>query len=148
MLCGPAQPGSCVRRLAIWHIGRVHSAVTTWVPPMVLAVRSHAWCDAVSVWHGRLKLPGCLMQAFLDTMKRRGVSFLEMLAMEMKVRASRCTALCMFVFCACTHNRRWVSPWSSTWWAAGVCPEALLRITMAAQLALVLFNRRTVKDNI
>ena len=25
------------------------------------------------------------MQAFLDTMKRRGVSFLEMLAMEMKV---------------------------------------------------------------
>ena len=30
--------------------------------------------------------PNCV-QAFLDTMKRRGVSFLEMLAMEMKVNA-------------------------------------------------------------
>ena len=37
----------------------------------------------------------CRMQAFLDTMKRRGVSFLEMLAMEMKVNAPARLCACM-----------------------------------------------------
>ncbi len=51
-----------------------------------------ARCSLTAAWllvSVALTLAGPARQAFLDTMKRRGVSFLEMLAMEMKARGPR-----------------------------------------------------------
>ena len=51
-------------------------------------VRAHC-CLAAALFSVAVTPAEPARQAFLDTMKRRGVSFLEMLAMEMKARGPR-----------------------------------------------------------